>query len=155
MDSTTNNWVTPVATHADSLVNFSSSYLFTLYSFAHPVQRGSWCNSDDPNYFSTFKQTTLTVYPGFNLSDYNQNMDVYLIFKGINSMVHVYSNGNLFPYNYAPLGLPCTVVAIGVKDNNLWASFTPVSILSNQSVTISVAQTNINDFKKALVALDN
>ena len=158
LDSATNAWVPPpppVATHTDTLVNFTSTYVFSLYSFAHPVQRGTWCNSDDPSYFLAFKQTTLTVYPGFNMSDFNQNIDVYLIFKGINSMVHVYANGNLFPYTYAPQGLQCTVVAVGVKDNNVWASFTPVSVLANQSVTIPLSQISISDFKSKLTALDN
>lgn len=70
-------------------------------------------------------------------------------------MVHVYNDvGNAFPYNYAPVGLPCTVVAIGVKDGKVYSSFTPITISANQTVSFSMSETTTADFKSQLAALN-
>jgi len=130
------------------------SYIMSLYNFATPVGSGTWCNSDNPYFFDAFPQTKLTVNPTVNPADYS--LDVYLVFKNINSMVHVYGDGNAkYPYDYAPVGLQCTVVGIGYKNNKLYASFTDITISANQTVNISVAETTEAEFKSKLTALNN
>ena len=48
-------------------------------------------------------------------------------------MVHVYSNGSNFPYAFAPIGLQCTLVAIGEKDGSLYSCFKPITITNNMT----------------------
>lgn len=127
----------------------TSNYIYSLYSFSSPIKNGSWCNSDNPGYFSGYTQTKLTMRA--NKSGYNP--DVCLLFKGVNSMVHVYGSAD-FVYDYAPLGLQCTVVAFGVKDGKLHASFQPITIGSNQTVNFDLTETTTEKFKEDLKALN-
>ncbi len=69
-------------------------------------------------------------------------------------MIHVYSNGLNFPYYYAPVGLECTLVAIGVKNGKLYSSFVPLTISSNQSVNFALSAITTDDFVNSLKALD-
>jgi len=130
-----------------------SNYIFSLYQFSFPVDSGTWCNSDNPYYFSAYTQTNLTLQESDNPADYSTY--VFLIFKGINAMVHVY-NGHLdaFPYSYAPEGLQCTVVAVGVKGGTVYSSFTPITISKNQTVNFTMTATTTAAFKSALSALN-
>ncbi len=145
-----NGWV---PTFQDSL-RYTTSYVFSLYTFSTPVGKGTWCNSDNSTYFSGYTQTTLNILPDF--VDSSNNMQVFLVFKGINSMVHIYDNGNSqYPYSYAPVGLPCTIVAVGVQHGKLYSSFTDITISANQTVNITTAVTTADDFKTKLKALDN
>jgi hypothetical protein len=137
---------------ADSLYVMASEYIFDLYQFSSPVSMGTWCNCDNPSFFSGYTQTVLTLRPSFNPSLYHP--DVYLVFKNQNAMVHVYRMGDDFPYFYAPIGLECTLVAIGVENGKLLASFTPFTISANQVVPFPLAQMNLADFKARLDALN-
>jgi len=142
------------ARQMDTVSELSNGYVFALYNFSSPVGKGTWCNSDNSTYFSAYKNTTLTLIPDFTESDYSA--DVFLIFKGLNSMVHIYYDGvSQFPYYYAPIGLSCTVVVVGTKNNNLYGSFTPITISANQTVNIPISQITTADFKNKLTALDN
>lgn len=134
----------------DTLLYNTTNYVFNLYQFSGNNGGGTWCNSDNPYYFSAFSTTTLTVNKpsGFN------DLDVFLVFKNVNSMVHVYSDGTNFPYNYSPVGQECTVVVIGVKDDKLYASFSPVTITSNLSVNPSLTETTTDNFKAILNSLN-
>jgi hypothetical protein len=69
-------------------------------------------------------------------------------------MVHVYSDGTDFPYQFAPLGLDCTIVAVGVKDKKLYSAFVPITIGNNQTVKFSLNQTTTDDFKAQLNLLN-
>jgi hypothetical protein len=70
-------------------------------------------------------------------------------------MVHVYYDSySGFPYNYAPQGLPCTLVALGVKNGTLYSSFVPITITANETVSFTLSKTNTNEFKNQLKALD-
>jgi hypothetical protein len=81
--------------------------------------------------------------------------DVFLIFSNINTMVHVYSGtGGDFPYMYAPEGLSCTAVAVGVRDSVLYSSFTPVTIGTNQTVNFTMYPTTDTVFHQAINALN-
>jgi hypothetical protein len=139
----------------DDVLGFSpNSYIFGLYSFGNPASEGTWCNSDNSVYFSAFTNTVLTLTPDANQNPSTYGTDVYLIFTGINSMIHVYANGSVFPYNFAPIGLECTVVAIGVKDGKLQSAFVPITISSGQNVTFTLTETTEDAFKAALTALN-
>jgi hypothetical protein len=139
---------------SDDNVAFSASgYIMSLYRFSMPATGGTWCNSDNLTYFAAYPQTVLNIVPAVNPDDYQ--MDIYLVFKGINSMIHVYRFGSSFPYNYAPVGLECTVVAVGLKDAKLHASFADITITANQTVNVSLAEISEADFKTKLNTLNN
>jgi hypothetical protein len=128
----------------------ASNYIFSLYQFASPVTAGTWCNSDNSAFFSAYTQATLNLHPTQN--DISPN--VFLVFKNVSSMVHVYlenyQQGPNFVYEYAPIGLECTVVAIGVKDGKLYSSFTPITIGANQTMNFTLVETTTDAFKTAL-----
>lgn len=151
------NWAAPmldsVGAASDTLHFTASSYVFSLYQFSNPVENGTWCNSDNDKYFNGYPLTTLTMVltdTGFS------NVDVFLVFKDVNAMVHVYETGiNTYAYSYAPEGLNCTVVAISTKDEKLYSSFTPITISSNQTVNFSLAATTLDEFKAHLELLNH
>ncbi|HWZ22859.1 MAG TPA: hypothetical protein VNW06_09415 [Cytophagaceae bacterium] len=143
-----NGWaVNPV----DTLAITPSGYVFSLYQFNAPYSAGTWCNSDNSTYFSSLTQTSFSI---LNYEAYV--IDVFLIFKDVNSMVHVYGTApNHNDYAYAPEGKECTVVAMGYDNNGkLHTSFTPTTITSNGSVTLTFSEMNEDDFKTAVKALD-
>ncbi|MGP8213998.1 MAG: hypothetical protein ACLQQ4_00400 [Bacteroidia bacterium] len=85
----------------------------------------------------------------------NYNTYVFLVFKNINSMVHVYQGtGYTFPYAYAPVGLQCTVVAVGIKGGKVYSSFTPITISANETVNFTLSETTTAQFKTQLKALN-
>jgi len=140
-------------TITDTATNLSN-YLFSLYQFNYPVDSGTWCNSDNSTYFSAYPQTTLTLHANDVVDSFNTQ--VFLLFSNINSMVHVYENYNAtqdFPYNYAPLGLSCTAVAIGVKNGHLYSSFTPITIGNNQAYVFTLSLTTSTAFLAKLKTL--
>ncbi|MCD6066329.1 MAG: hypothetical protein K0S33_1155 [Bacteroidetes bacterium] len=137
---------------ADSVITSANNYIFSLYQFSMPADSGTWCNSDNNSYFSAYPQTTLTLIPDEPISEYHTS--VYLIFTNISSMVHVYDNGTNFPYQYAPQGLQCTIVAVGTKEGKLYSSFIPVSIGPNHSQHFSMHLTNSAEFADQLDALN-
>jgi hypothetical protein len=153
---TVNGWVTPPA-GSDSLSNSAldistTVYVFSLYQFNTPADSGTWCNSDNSSYFSAYPQTTLTLNPLDSIKDYHT--ELFLVFNNLNSMVHVYRTGTNFKYLFAPSGLQCTAVAIGVKNGNLYSSFTPITISSNLTVNFSLSVTTTAAFKSQLNALN-
>jgi hypothetical protein len=152
LQDTTTQAAAWVMTPLDSLNFFASSYVFSLYEFNSPLDSGSWCNSDNPYAFSAFTQTLFTIHPNEDPMVFTQ--DVYLVFKNVNSMVHVYCNGTDYPYHYAPIGLQCTVVTISVRDGKLFSSFTPVTIGSNQTVGFTETETTTAAFKTQLESLN-
>ncbi len=139
---------------ADSVFYSASNYIFSLYQFNAPVDTGSWCNSDNSTYFSAYPQTTLTLMPNDNVNSYGT--EVFLVFKNISSMVHVYYEqfSSKFPYYYAPQGLQCTLVAIGVKNGVVYSSFNPITITANQSVNFTLSPTTTSAFITQLNALN-
>ncbi len=130
------------------------AYMFTLNQYDSTQSSGTWCNSDVSSYFSAYSQTNLIINPSIDITGYDIN--IFLVFTDINSMVHVYqsNNSNNFPYNYAPVGLKCNVVAVAAKGGNLYSSFTPITISANQTVNFNLTETTTTAFKTALKALD-
>lgn len=137
----------------DSISFTTTSYIFSLYNFSSSGS-GTWCNSDNQAFFNAYTQTTLTLHGNDSPDLYLT--DVFLVFSSVNSMIHVYrTNGtNDFPYNYAPVGLQCTVVALGAKDGKLYSSFTPITISANQTVNFTLSETTDAAFKAQLNALN-
>ena len=133
------------------LVN-QTNYLFSMYQFANPADSGTWCNSDNPSFFNNYTQTNLTIHPNDDPNLFHP--DVFLVFTGINTMIHVYESGIDFPYLYAPVGLQCTVVAVGVKGGKLYSSFTPITISANQTSNFTLSETTEVQFKAQLDALN-
>jgi len=138
----------------DTVRESPSGYVFSLYTFQQPVDSGSWCNSDNPNYFSAYPQGVLTINETDTAANYGTT--VFLVFSNLNAMVHVYEvSANTFPYSYAPIGLQCTVVAVGTKNGKLYASFKPITISNNQTVSFSLSATTTTAFKAQLSQLNN
>jgi len=136
-----------------SLEFSASSYVFSLYQFSTQLDSGTWCNSDNPYYFGRYTTTGLIIRANHAMQAHGT--DVFLLFKNVNSMVHVYSDGADFPYHFAPLGLDCTIVAVGVKDKKLYSAFVPITIGNNQTVKFSLNQTTTDDFKAQLNLLND
>ncbi|MBK7667690.1 MAG: hypothetical protein IPJ32_10320 [Sphingobacteriaceae bacterium] len=141
-----------------SLSSSPNQYIFTLYgNLTSSLSAGTWCNSDNPNYFKAFTQSTITAHSTTSLTGYQT--DVFLIFKNnISCMIHVYkaspTNIDDFPYKYAPIGLQCTMVAVAVKNGNVYSSFVPITISAGQTVNFTLSQTTTDDFKAAVNALN-
>jgi hypothetical protein len=151
-DSANNGWLqAPSCT----LWYAASNYVFSMYQFNTPLDSGSWCNSDNPSYFANYNQTVLMLHSASPVSEYHP--DVFLVFAGVNSMVHVYQDYQSpanYPYDYAPIGLACTVVAIGEKDGKLYSSFVPTTVGVNQTINFTMSETTEDAFKAAIEALD-
>ncbi|HEX7412679.1 MAG TPA: hypothetical protein VF411_01445 [Bacteroidia bacterium] len=143
-------WVPSTA--ADSVQAFQN-YIFSLYQMNSPADSGSWCNSDNSSYFAAYPQTTLTLLAKDSVSTYGTY--VFLLFKNLASMVHVYNYMyEDFPYYYAPQGLQCTMVAVGVKSGTLYSSFVPITIGANQTYTFSLSATTTSTFTTQLQTLN-
>ncbi len=141
-----------VPTDFGRVENIANSYVFSLFQFSSSATAGTWCNSDNATYFSTYPQTTLTLNPKDDVGQYGT--DAFLVFKNIASMVHVYKTADKFVYTYAPAGLQCTLVATGIKDGKLYSAFVPITITANQSIDFTLSLTNTDDFKSQLKSLD-
>lgn len=140
-----------VNSDSDLVLQQQFYYIFNLYSFQLPVDSGSWCNSDQAAYFSGFPQTSLQI----NQTDFASfsHTDVFLFFKNKKSMVHVYSNGTNYPYNYAPLGFDATLVAVSVKDGDVYSATTDFTITNNSTVSFTLSKTTTDNFKTLITAL--
>jgi hypothetical protein len=140
----------------------ASNYVFSLYNFSEPAASGTWCNSDAQYYFYSYPNTSLTLQCTSVLSNYAYGavpIDVFLVFKDVNCMVHVYPDdyrySNTFTYDYAPQGLQATVVAVYEDLNGqLNASFTPITIGDNQTVNFALSPISQDDFAAQVRALD-
>jgi hypothetical protein len=148
------NWMFWVSDPFVDSFQTATSYIYQLYNYDFGVltDSGSWCNSDNSSYFDAYPQTPLHV--NVEQSDTNDT-EVYLFFTTVNSMVHVYQiwTPGFFPYDYAPLGFQCIIVAVQVKNEKLYASFQPFVIGSDTSVTLFPQQTTIAAFEAQLDAL--
>lgn len=156
-NDSTKGWVKPQVDSngipIDSLYWSSTAYMFSLYRFNSPIDSGSWCNSDDEKFFSAYSTTSLVLHSLNSYIEYN--IEVFLVFTDINSMIHVYRIvGNDFPYYYAPVGLKCNVVAFAVKNGKVYSSFTPITITNNMTVDFPLTETTITQFKAKLETLN-
>jgi hypothetical protein len=147
------NWTLQDSQAVNKVVGDANSYIYSLYQFNSPAASGTWCNSDNASFFSAYAQTNLNIHGNYDASF--KGVDVFVVFKSINCVLHVYKgSGTDYPYAYAPVGLPATIVAVGCKNGNLYSSFTPITISANQTVNFDLEPTTSNAFKTALTALD-
>jgi hypothetical protein len=139
----------------DTVTTNISNYIFSLYNFSSPVDSGSWCNSDNSQYFSTYTQTKFTIQTtDDSLNQLNTN--VFLAFNGLNSLVHVYMYNSSFPYSFAPLGLQCTVIAIETRANGQFrAAFTPTTITANGTVNFNCTPITTAAFKTKMATYNH
>jgi len=128
-------------------------YIYTIYYFQNPIN-GSWLNSDCDLPMGTVF-TTLSMHPSFSSSDFDE-VEMFFILSDVRSTAHLYKDYNSgdFIYNHAPFGYNATVVALGLKDGNLYSSFTPVTITNNLTVDFGLQQTTDVQFKAAIEALN-
>lgn len=144
-------WVPSIA---DTVIYSMLDYIYSLYQFSVPADSGTWCNSDNATFFSMYSQTNLTMIPNDSTNIYGTQ--VFLVFKDISSMVHVYQNSFIQKYNYYfyPVGLESTMVAIGVKDGTLYTSFIPITGSGSMTLNFSLSETTTAEFLSELEALN-
>jgi len=153
-NATSPGWVAPPVDSTgikDSLTFGSEGYIFDLFYFNPPTDSGTWANCDHPIY-NGFPMTTINLHFLDSYTDYHPWL--FLYFNAINATINLYNNGNDAAYSYSPIGEPCTLVAVGVKDGKLYASFTPITISSNMTVNYSVTETTTEAFIAHLATLN-
>ncbi len=144
------------ATLPATLQTDANDYIYSLYQFGSMIlnsDTGTWGNSDNPNFFANFSRVPVTFHCTQLIDSFST--ELFLLFKNQNCMVHIYKwNSYEFSYPYAPDGINCTAVAIGLKDGKLYSSFVPLTISNNLVLNITLIETNIADFKSRLNALN-
>lgn len=156
-DSTTNNniigWNS--CTSCTLLVSNQSYIYYSTYwniFFNNTQYLGAmWINCDHPINGTSF--STFTAHANDNPSYYQTKFYIWLSgMKGIVSLYNLANNN--FYYSYAPLGYQATLIAFGVKDGKLYSSFTPTTIIQNQTVNFTLSETTTEAFKAQLEALN-
>lgn len=137
----------------DTVKRIATGYMYEMYHFSSPNSSGTWCNSDNPSFFANYPQTQLLIHINQDIKDYNT--EVFLVVKNLNSMVHIYNyNNNDFPYNYAPKGLSCTAVAVGVKEGKLYYAMKDLTITDNLRIDFDLSPITTEEFKTKIEALN-
>lgn len=129
------------------------SYNILMTALENP-DSGTYYNCDNPNVFPTYPKTTLTLIPIAGISEYASDAD--FIYSAENTVVHVYKDvNNNFSSQYAPVGLECTALMIGMVDSALYAAFVPVTITDNLTANFEIKEISYDDFLAQLKDLDN
>lgn len=136
----------------NNVVSTAYSYVYSLFQFSQPDSSGTWSNTDSPYPFASYVPNVLTLHPIDDPKIFS--MDVFLVFSNITTVVHVYRYGFDFPDYYAPVGMQCTAVVIGLKDGKLYSSFVPITISANQTVNFSLSETSTKEFRAKLQTLN-
>ncbi len=147
-------WIAPPidsTANQDSLSTNPEGYIYHLLQFNPPTDSGTWANCDHPIY-NGFPMTTINFHFLDSYNDYQPKL--FLYFNAINAIVNLYNYSTDIAYSYSPIGEPCTLVAVGVKDGKLYASFTPITISSNMTVNYSVTETTTEAFLAHLATLN-
>ncbi|MGZ3866614.1 MAG: hypothetical protein ACXVC6_12345 [Bacteroidia bacterium] len=150
------------STTVDTISVSGNNYDYNLYKFSDTATDtnncGFWFNGDNSSFFSSYLQTGLSI--AANDTVYKYNTQVFLIFKGISTVVQINNFWNalqpqVFFYGYAPIGLQCTIVAFGIRNGNLYSYFSPLTtITANQSINFSLHPTNTSAFIAQLQTLN-
>ena len=136
----------------DSLVyDTTANYIYNLLQFYPPLDSGTWANCDHP-IFTGIPTTMLTIHPLFTVADYQPSL--CLNFNTYNTNIRIYSYGTDFNYSFAPIGVQCTLVAVGVKNGKLYSSFIPITISNYQTVNFNLTETTTDEFKAQLEAMN-
>lgn len=139
----------------DMLSFNAQSYLYSLYRFSSTASAGTWCNSDNQKYFSAYPQTSVTITPTDDPDIYGT--EVYLAFKGVNALVHVYRDpgAKTYSYWYAPSGQPCTLVGLGSKDGKLYYAMQDITISKNFKTGFTLSEISSDELKTKLSLLND
>lgn len=81
------------------------------------------------------------------------NTEIYLHFSSVNAVADMeYSGSNLFEthYNGIPVGMQLTIVAISELNGTYYSSFTPITMTSNHSETLTMTATTITSIQNAI-----
>lgn len=109
----------------------------------------NWINCD--KYFNE-PMVTYSVYP--NNAPSNDSTTVFIHLTGRNTVVKMYWTQGLNYFNSDKLlPLPSTIIGISVRNGQLYASFNPVIVKNNGSVTMNFAPYTEADLKKKLAEL--
>jgi len=131
-------------------IDTMNSYLsYQLNALVGTVDPGSlWTNCDHAfdNYTST--NLTITLDPDF------YNISSFIAFDNVNTVVSLYPYGEVFTYNYAPLGYHGHLVFIGIKNGKLLTEIQPLTIVENQTVELHPTENNAAALKQQLEALN-
>jgi len=134
---------------SDTLTFTNSNYIYTLNSV---FGGGNWYNTDNPYVFAGYPLTTLALLPP---SEFSVSFVIaYLYFSDVNTIINIADHGPSLKYNYAPVGLGCTIIALGIKDQKMYASFTPITIVDSMTVNIPLSETTEADFLTQLNSLN-
>ncbi|HSY75407.1 MAG TPA: hypothetical protein VK890_01045 [Bacteroidia bacterium] len=147
----TMNWAIDSAT-SNIVKDTLARYMLSVHAFDYPVDSGTWCNTDRS--FSGYTQTSFTAQTTDDSINSGRlsSCCVFFLFKGVNSIIYCeysqYSGTTtIFPYNYAPLGYQCTIVAVEVRKNGqLRCAFVPTTITTNGTVNFNCTPTTTADF---------
>lgn len=134
---------------SDSLTFTNTNYIYILNSV---FSSGSWYNTDNPDVFAAYPQTTLIALPPSEFSAYS--VVAYLYFSDINTVIKFFPHSSKLIYNYAPVGLGCMIIALGIKDQKMYASFTPITIVDSMTVNFPLSETTEADFLTQLNSLN-
>lgn len=129
-------------------------YVYGMYQFKTFGSEGAWHNSGNTKFMNGYNKVQLTVHPNFDASEYE--MRVYLVLKDFNSTISIYKTLKAKDYVYknAPEGMDATIVAIAIKNNQLYSSFTPITISSDQTVNFNLSPVTATALKSSLKGLD-
>ncbi|MBK6482691.1 MAG: hypothetical protein IPG01_06060 [Chitinophagaceae bacterium] len=118
----------------------------------NPKDSGTWYNCDDGSLFDAYQQTTLALHQ--NDATYLYDTQVFLVFDDINTVLQVDNTGNDFKFDFAPVGLNCMAVALGVKEGILYSSIVPITIAPNQTIAFTMSPVSEEMLKGQLRLLD-
>lgn len=118
----------------------------------NPKDSGTWYNCDDGSLFDAYQQTTLALHQ--NDATYLYDTQVFLVFDDINTVLQLDNTGNDFKFDFAPVGLNCMAVALGVKEGILYSSIVPITIAPNQTIEFTMSPVSEEMLKGQLRLLD-
>ena len=111
-------------------------------------------NTDNPTLFGNMPKANIRCipHPGQQSKDYGTQ--VFLASKKQNAMVRLYLQGDLYSYNYAPLGEEFTLIAYGAYKGKLYAVSKDFTISNNHVVEFNMQETTEQMLEKMIEKLD-
>ena len=154
VDSTLSpGWVAPFL-DSSYVSNDSLNYIYTLMQLYPPLDSGTWYNCDDPTAFQAYSPISLTAHQLDSSNLYGTI--IFLVFPGFNAVVSLSSFNSIdFTYNYVPIGLNFTMLAIGVKESNLYYFKQDFILNQIQTMNFSMTQTTEADLINLITSLNN
>lgn len=133
----------------DSLTFTNTNYIYYLNSV---FGSGNWYNTDNPDVFPGYPLTTLYLLPPSDFSAYS--VVAFLYFSDINTVIKLSPHSSKLIYDYVPVGRECTIITLGIKDQIMYASLTPITIVDSMTVNVPLYETTEADFLAQLNSLN-